>query len=126
MVLEPTALYANNSSNAKGYQGQTYHGGNQQGHQGSNHGRYGGKGGNPKKERPICTYCGVVGHIADKCYKLHAYPPGYRPKGKSSANQVSSARNFGNFSPNLGSFGNFSSQALSGFPNQVEMMNCSP
>ena len=31
MVLEPTALYANNSSNAKGYQGQTYHGGNQKG-----------------------------------------------------------------------------------------------
>ena len=106
MVLEPTALYANNSLNAKGYQGQTYHGGNQQRHQGSNHGGYGGKGGNPKKERPICTYCRVVGHIADKCYKLHGYPPGYKPKGKSSANQVSSVGNFGNFSPNLGSFGN--------------------
>nr|POF24404.1 hypothetical protein CFP56_40262 [Quercus suber] len=95
MVLEPTALYANNSSNAKGYQGQTYHGGNQQVHQ-------------------------------DKFYKRHGYPPGYKPKGKSSANQVSSAGNFGNFSPNLGSFGNFASQPLSGFPNQAEMMNCSP
>ena len=71
-------------------------------------------------------YCGVVGHIADKCYKLHGYPPSYKPKGKSSANQVSSIGNFGNFSPILGSFGNFASQPLSGFPNQVKMMNCSP
>lgn len=38
MVFEPTTLYANNNSNAKGHQGQTNHSGNQQGHQGSNHG----------------------------------------------------------------------------------------
>ena len=25
------------------------------------------KRGNSKKERPICTYCEIVGHIADKC-----------------------------------------------------------
>ena len=126
MVLEPTALYATNNSNPKGYQGQTYHNGNQQGHQGSNHGGYGGKGSNSKKERPICTYCGIVGHIADKCYKLHGYPPSYKPKGKSSANQVSSPGNFGIFSPNLGSFGNFAPQPLFGFSNQAEMMNCPP
>ena len=48
-----------------------------------------------RKERPICSHCGIQGHIIDKCYKLHGYPPGYKPKGKSSsANQVS------NFIPN--------------------------
>ena len=47
-------------------------------HQGQ---RNGGKGTNGKKDRPLCTYCGFTGHIADKCYKLHGYPPGYKPKG---------------------------------------------
>ena len=28
-----------------------------------------------KSGRPQCTHCGVLGHIADKCYKLHGYPP---------------------------------------------------
>lgn len=48
------------------------------------------KGGN-RKERPFCTHCNMLGHIVDKCYKIHGYPPGYRAKGKScsSANQVS-------------------------------------
>ena len=43
----------------------------------------------------------MSGHTIDKCYKLHGYPPGYKPKGKNnaSANQVSShlsngAKNF--------------------------------
>ena len=42
------------------------------------------KGGNPKERN-------MLGHIVDKCYKIHGYPPGYRAKGKScsSANQVS-------------------------------------
>ena len=55
--------------------------------QGHNHG---GKGNNSKKDRPICTYYGLTGHIADKCYKLHGYPPSYKPKGgkKVMANQV--------------------------------------
>ena len=30
----------------------------------------------------------MLGHTIDKCYKLHGYPPGYKPKGKSNANQV--------------------------------------
>ncbi|XP_030974888.1 uncharacterized protein LOC115994771 [Quercus lobata] len=43
-----------------------------------------------RKERPIYSHCGIQGHIIDKCYKLHGYPPRYKPKGKSSlANQVS-------------------------------------
>ena len=106
LVIEPTALYANNP-NSKGFQGhqgwnQVHQGWNQV-HQGWNqgvpHGNQGGKNDNAKKERPVCTYCGIVGHVADKCYKLHRYPPRYKHKGKALANQVSSSGN--------GSFGNF-------------------
>ncbi|XP_075666001.1 uncharacterized protein LOC142635805 [Castanea sativa] len=53
-------------------------------------GNLGNRGG-PKKERPLCTHCNMLGHTVDKCYKLHKYPPGYKHKGKpnSNANQVS-------------------------------------
>ena len=27
-----------------------------------------------KSGRPQCTHCGVLGHVVDKCYKLHGYP----------------------------------------------------
>ncbi|XP_019153627.1 PREDICTED: uncharacterized protein LOC109150175 [Ipomoea nil] len=39
---------------------------------------------------PICTHCGFTGHTADKCYKLHGYPPGWRPRNRSigAANQI--------------------------------------
>ena len=52
-----------------------------------------------KKKRPICTYCDLIGHIADKCYKFYGYPPGYKPKGgnKVMANQVSTVLPSGNF-----------------------------
>ncbi|XP_020965447.1 uncharacterized protein LOC110266048 [Arachis ipaensis] len=30
-----------------------------------------------KKDRPQCAHCGYLGHTAEKCYKLHGYPPGY-------------------------------------------------
>ena len=33
--------------------------------------------------RPQCTHCGAMGHVVDKCYKLHGYPPGYKFKIKS-------------------------------------------
>ena len=78
MVIEPIALYANNS-NPKGFQGH------QGWNQGRTHGGQGAKGGNSKKERSVCTYCGIVGHVADKCYKLHGYPLGYKHQGKASA-----------------------------------------
>ncbi|XP_057953889.1 uncharacterized protein LOC131148176 [Malania oleifera] len=44
--------------------------------------------GNNKRERPLCTHCNMLGHTIDKCYKLHGYPLGYKPKGRSSANEV--------------------------------------
>lgn len=76
--MEATTMYVNNG---KGFNG----------HQGHNQGYNVGKGGHSKKERPICTYCGLIGHIADKYYKLYDYPLGYKPKGgnKFMANQVS-------------------------------------
>ena len=48
--------------------------------------------GNNKKERPFCTHCKMLWHTVEKYFKLHRYPPGYKPKGKSNANanQVSS------------------------------------
>ena len=63
--------------------------------QGHNHG---GKWGNAKKDRLVCTYCGLTGHIADKCYKLHGYPLGYKPKvgNKAMANQVALMQPSGN------------------------------
>ena len=42
--------------------------------------------GNGKRERPFCTHCNMSGHTIEKCYKLHGYPPGYKPKGKLIAN----------------------------------------
>ena len=92
------------------------------------YGNQGGKNGNAKKERPVCTYCGIVGHVADKCYKLHGYPSGYKHKGKALANQVSSSGNgsYGNFFCNNGGFGNVVSQPMSNFHNQPDQMHCAP
>ena len=40
--------------------------------------------GNGGKGRPICSHCGNVGHVIEKCYKLVGFPPGYKQKGKVS------------------------------------------
>lgn len=44
----------------------------------------------PNKGRPICNFCKRVGHIADRCYKKHGFPPGFVSKGKSIDKQQSS------------------------------------
>ena len=46
-----------------------------------------------KTVRPQCTHYGAMGHVVDKCYKLHGYPPGYKfkNKGQSFANNVLTA-----------------------------------
>lgn len=36
-----------------------------------------------KSGRPQCIHCGALGHVVDKCYKLHGYPPGYKSKNKT-------------------------------------------
>ena len=41
------------------------------------------------KDRLVCNRCGKLGHIVEKCFKLHGFPPGFKPKGKTSmVNQV--------------------------------------
>ncbi|KAG7944752.1 hypothetical protein I3843_15G119400 [Carya illinoinensis] len=46
-----------------------------------------------KKDRPYCTHCGLSGHTIDKCYKIHGYPPGYKPKSRNpTANQATTSQ----------------------------------
>ncbi|XP_019092140.1 PREDICTED: uncharacterized protein LOC109129045 [Camelina sativa] len=33
-------------------------------------------------QKPKCSHCHKVGHTADKCYKLHGFPPGFGSKWK--------------------------------------------
>jgi hypothetical protein len=46
-----------------------------------------------RKDKPICSHCGVPGHTVEKCYKVHGFPPGFKfNKGRNAphlANQVS-------------------------------------
>uniref|UniRef100_A0A2N9FUQ8 Reverse transcriptase Ty1/copia-type domain-containing protein n=1 Tax=Fagus sylvatica TaxID=28930 RepID=A0A2N9FUQ8_FAGSY len=49
---------------------------------------------NQTKDKPTCSHYGFKGHTAEKCYKLHGYPPGFRGrntvnKSIAVANQVS-------------------------------------
>nr|POF27022.1 hypothetical protein CFP56_40387 [Quercus suber] len=37
----------------------------------------------------------MAGHTIEKCYKLHGYPPGYKPKGKPIANANQASFNSG-------------------------------
>lgn len=38
-----------------------------------------------KKDGPYCTHCKYHGHIVEKCYKFHGYPPGFKQKQKSTS-----------------------------------------
>jgi hypothetical protein len=31
-----------------------------------------------RKDNPVCTHCGVPGHTADKCYRIHGFPLGFK------------------------------------------------
>ncbi|XP_061375054.1 uncharacterized protein LOC133317230 [Gastrolobium bilobum] len=33
-----------------------------------------------RRPRSVCTFCNLSGHTRDKCFKLHGYPPGYKPR----------------------------------------------
>ncbi|XP_010423165.1 PREDICTED: uncharacterized protein LOC104708315 [Camelina sativa] len=33
----------------------------------------------PRGNRLLCTHCGKLGHTIQTCFKLHGYPPGYKP-----------------------------------------------
>lgn len=59
---------------------------------GSNFGsNFNGNNASKGRERPTCTHCEKLGHIAKKCYNLHGFPPSFKFKGKGPmAHQVSS------------------------------------
>ncbi|XP_022880549.1 uncharacterized protein LOC111397802 [Olea europaea var. sylvestris] len=50
-----------------------------------------------RKDRPICSYCGLTGHKRDECHKLNRYPPGHRLSKRflenASAHQVTASNN---------------------------------
>jgi hypothetical protein len=43
---------------------------------------------NFRRGRPTCTHCGLLGHVVEKCYKIHGYPPGYIPGYKSNKTRI--------------------------------------
>ncbi|EOA26314.1 hypothetical protein CARUB_v10025083mg, partial [Capsella rubella] len=43
-----------------------------------------------RKDKPICSHCGFTGHVVDRCYKLHGYPPGWKPRKQQTATSQSS------------------------------------
>lgn len=88
-----------------------------------------------KKEyqRPLCTHCGLKGHTIDHCYKLHGYPPEYKPlkfchiksgcfsfifslSYKPNSYQVSAA-----VSPNQSAF--FTSMSTSQYGQLIDLLN---
>ncbi|KAM6558950.1 hypothetical protein CsatA_028189 [Cannabis sativa] len=44
-----------------------------------------------KKMHPFCTHCQKPGHLKEKCYVLHGFPPGYFDKRKSDSTQRSTS-----------------------------------
>jgi hypothetical protein len=49
---------------------------------------------NFRRERPTCTHCGLLGHVVEKCFKIHGYPPGYKSnKTRTSAGPPSHSYN---------------------------------
>lgn len=36
------------------------------------------------REQLVFSHFGVVGHTMDKFYKIHGYPPGYKPKSRNA------------------------------------------
>lgn len=46
----------------------------------------------PRPPRPICTHCGQSGHVVQKCFKKHGYPPGYIPGFKSTLSNYNAQR----------------------------------
>lgn len=38
----------------------------------------------PRGSRPMCTHCNRLGLLVDKCYKIHGYPSGSKPRPQST------------------------------------------
>lgn len=72
---------------------------------------------NNGKGRSICSHCGKLGHIMEKCYRIVSYAPGYNQKRKgSTVNQVSSQEEYSD--GNGQNFNNSANQGLN-FSNSV-------
>jgi gag-polypeptide of LTR copia-type/Integrase core domain/Retrotransposon gag protein/GAG-pre-integrase domain len=95
---------------------------------GRGRGRGNNKGGR-SMDRPRCDHCGMMGHIQDKCYKLHGYPD--KSKEKPTAHHVavpvetsSSAHNFSltadQYSQLMSLLGNSSTQAVVNFAGMTQ------
>jgi hypothetical protein len=51
---------------------------------------------NYRKDKPICSHCGFIGHTVEKCYKLHGYPPGLKfTQGKPVQHSTNQVQDFG-------------------------------
>ncbi|XP_018453440.1 uncharacterized protein LOC108824502 [Raphanus sativus] len=46
------------------------------------------------RPRPICTHCGQAGHIVQKCFKIHGYPPGHRYHNANSQRSPAQAGSY--------------------------------
>ena len=51
---------------------------------------------NFRKDRPICSHCGVFGHTIEKFFKVHEYPPEFKFTRNKSPNQYSPTQYSGN------------------------------
>ncbi|XP_013709354.1 uncharacterized protein LOC106413059 [Brassica napus] len=49
------------------------------------------------KQRPLCTYCNQLGHVVDKCFRLHGYPPGHKYNKSSHPNAGFAPRGQNNY-----------------------------
>lgn len=49
------------------------------------------------KQRPLCTYCGQLGHVVDKFFRLHGYPPGHKYNKSSHPNAGFAPRGQNNY-----------------------------
>uniref|UniRef100_A0A2N9ICY7 Reverse transcriptase Ty1/copia-type domain-containing protein n=1 Tax=Fagus sylvatica TaxID=28930 RepID=A0A2N9ICY7_FAGSY len=54
----------------------------------TNYKPYGGNKSFGKKERPVCSHCGITGHKVEKRYKIHGYPLGFKSRTRPAANQM--------------------------------------
>lgn len=43
-------------------------------------------------QRLVCTHCNIKGHVVERCYKLHGYPPGYKFRSSTPDVSASSAQ----------------------------------
>lgn len=38
--------------------------------------------------RPLCTFCGKIGHTVQKCFEVYGYPPGYTHRSSGGTSRA--------------------------------------